>query len=295
MSRIDAGRGRARGRHAEKSWTSRRRTGVRMPPPFTLLELLVVIGIIAILAALLLPALRGARDMAKRSVCVGNLRQIGVGANNYATDNNNLFCLGKTNSQLWGSKGYMTTGAGGGDIALAFVEFSKQYLNCPRLDAAKNRTLADYGVFACPGKPAQAISDVWDVSYHGGNIVDSYDARGYASSIWGVSSGDLAMLANVYNNGLSGAGNPDANGPVRFNPAEKPSSLPLFFDDTIYGSAAYPKCTSNHDRQLNALYLDGSVDCQRADLGWHGSYRGNNSPSQVDWYFPYLRRLGRFP
>lgn len=62
---------------------------------FTLMELLVVVTIIVLLAAMLMPALQRAREQARKTVCINNLKQIGLAFCMYAQDWREYFPVGR--------------------------------------------------------------------------------------------------------------------------------------------------------------------------------------------------------
>ena len=111
---------------------------------FTLIELLVVIAIIAILVALLLPAVQQAREAARRTQCKNNLHQLGVALHNYH-DAHNLFPMGYAGQHVVNSR----RGCGKGWSWHAFI--------LPQLEQTALHGSMDFGSYVNRGANVTAI------------------------------------------------------------------------------------------------------------------------------------------
>lgn len=120
---------------------------------FTLVELLVVISIIAILAALLLPSLNKARDKSRTITCTGNIKQIGSYLSLYVLDNSDFYPHpllknnAGTNNNLWNEAimvNYAKAPVVAGEIPTSIWE--KSIFKCPSLPKSiSSGTYVHYG------------------------------------------------------------------------------------------------------------------------------------------------------
>ncbi|MBI4027138.1 MAG: prepilin-type N-terminal cleavage/methylation domain-containing protein [Verrucomicrobia bacterium] len=135
---------------------------------FTLVELLTVIAIISILAALLMPGLKSARESGRRIKCLSQLKQISLAFNLYAQDNRDFY------------PPYGSTVSPG--VYRYFTEKIKPYLSdIPETDATREPI-----IFRCPSdqRPLAPLFQTW--------VIDTYGNMGLTGLndvLWRVSSG----------------------------------------------------------------------------------------------------------
>lgn len=155
---------------------------------FTLVELLVVIAIIGILVALLLPAVQMARESARRTRCINNLKQMGVALQNHH-DTKGKFPTGGTIPWDWNNRHSDTNvGPSWPFQILPFMEQEALYLSND-LVAVESTTI---GAYFCPTRRTptkQSTRVLMDyASATPGDSVGSWDQFWYGN-VWGIPTG----------------------------------------------------------------------------------------------------------
>ncbi len=158
---------------------------------FTLIELLVVISIIAILMAIMMPALSAARDQAKKTMCGSNSRSIGLACAQFGVDNDNwlpMYDGGRfAGSPFQGM--YPHTGYWYAEIAsyIGYQEYS-DYLNRSVAGDPKNASLKGYAapkVLSCPSLAVKDTNGVTSLAFGWNWRYAGYQYRSdYQGSWW---------------------------------------------------------------------------------------------------------------
>lgn len=227
---------------------------------FTLIELLVVVAIIAVLIALLLPALGKAREMAKGAVCLSLLKDSGVAMYMYAADhsdqfvtaNGEIFYVGRYDRVSYGVNAYQTAG---------YIK-ADRFLRCVNYERFRDNNSAFWGWFA-------------------GYTARPFKASGMPYSWYGY-NGD-AWAPKIYQ-------------PLTISKVENPSGT-IAYSDIVYDESF--ALTMMHPGGWNANFVDGhgawiaDPNKQMQELGY--TYRPNYGSWHGRYFYKLLEKLAGNP
>jgi prepilin-type N-terminal cleavage/methylation domain-containing protein len=254
---------------------------------FTLVELLVVISIIAMLLAVLMPALSKAKKVAQYTICRTNIKQLGLAGNLWSQDND-----GWVLPALW------DRGDSNGDSLLkAYLgaETGDKVMNCPMAKQYAGKTFDQLGL-------TTAVSGL----ANGGNYFNSY---GYNFKLCGFTSSCPGNFDTANNDGTQWGRNNvwyKEHGNCKLFSIRKPATTIMFGESVLY--IAYPEFYNQKDKAiLNPAFKDpsnrgrrhnvrkrivGSKDtetCGKMNIAWI-----NGSVSQEPDDFDTLSADGRY-
>ena len=231
---------------------------------FTLIELLVVIAIIAVLASLLLPALRNARDAARRVVCTSNLKQLGTSFHLYANDYGGSL-PGRYRPSLSGPPN------------ISWDDFLRPYFGSipgDVIDAGvRNETYPGDELLLCSmdNVPQRNSADFVKRTYSTGDIVGP-NQDGFYNVHFGVRLGGLEDPSGT----ILLAERPDPGNGVGSTVGSSCNRPEIQYDDLLpqYG-------LHGGGRTFNYLYCDGRVENKH----WSDTVRNNNPgmPPSKEW------------
>ena len=238
-----------------------------MKRAFTLIELLVVIAIIAILAAILFPVFAQAKEAAKSTSCLSNLKQAGLGYAIYTSDNDDTTCLQNSPSKVVG--GVYQSGGYWYRLIQPYLK-NWQIMVCP--DRALTSTSTNVAKY-----PTELSGRLMGYGYNDGWVSDS----GYGLT--------LQM--------------PDGSRPGRnMSAIAYPSDCVAFGDtydtpgysiamDNIFSGADGPANTKSirHHGNLNYAFVDGHAKIIHMQAGNYAGYgltaRPANEKDALKWCY----------
>lgn len=265
-----------------------------LKPAFTLVELLVVIAIVGILIALLLPAIQAAREAARRSQCVNNLKQIGIAVQNYHDVHKQLpasfISQPTTPHDCWSIQSRLLPYLEEGNIYQG-INFKLSYKDPSQVIAGTQITSMQVPVYRCPSEknttPRVDGSTIWFPINYGVNLgmwfiydpaakkggdgaFAANGAHGFGSITDGTSHTLCFAEVKTYQPYLRESGNPNTpNAPIPSDAATvggyggdfKPDSGHTEWTDarshqTGFTAAFAPNATVNYQRDGTTYDID---------------------------------------